>query len=461
MTLASAYTEYRDGFLTLEELKTLHKSGDIDTVIVAVVDMQGRLQGKRLTSEFFLDGIYEHGTESCNYLLAVDVEMNTVPGFKISSWENGYGDLEMRPDMRTLRKVAWLERTAMVYCDFFTTSGQPVQESPRQMLITQLERLERLGLKAYVGTELEFIMFDDTYEEAQKAGYSNLTPSNLYNVDYSLLGTTKVEPLLQDIRTKMVSSGMYCEGAKGECNYGQHEITFRYQDALQSCDNHALYKNGAKEIAAQHGKSITFMAKYNQQEGSSCHIHLSFRTLEDEPVLAGDREHGFSTMMEHFIAGQLNCIEDFTYFFAPNINSYKRFVEGSFAPTAIAWGIDNRTCAVRVVGHGPGLRIENRVGGADLNPYLAVAAMIAAGIYGIENKLEMPDKMPGNAYTSDAQRLPTTLAAAREKLISSQLVLDVFGPDVVEHYAHAAQVEIEAYNATVTDWERIRGFERL
>lgn len=461
MSLTSVYTNHRNGFLTLDELNALHSSGEIDTVIVAAVDMQGRLQGKRLTSEFFLDGIYKTGTESCNYLLAVDVEMDTVPGFKISSWENGYGDLEMHPDLRTLRKISWLERTALVFCDFFTTSGEPVQESPRQMLINQLERLEKLGLKAYVGTELEFIMFDDTYEEAQASRYNGLTPSNLYNVDYSLLGTSRVEPLLQDIRNKMVSSGMYCEGAKGECNYGQHEITFRYQDALQSCDNHALYKNGAKEIAAQHGKAITFMAKYNQQEGSSCHIHLSFRTLDDEPVLAGDGDHGFSKMMEHFIAGQLHCIEDFTYFFAPNINSYKRFVEGSFAPTVIAWGIDNRTCALRVVGHGSGLRIENRVGGADLNPYLAVAAMIAAGIYGIENKLEMPEKMPGNAYTSDAQRLPTTLTVARDKFVNSPLVKDIFGTGVVEHYAHAAQVELDAYNATVTDWERVRGFERL
>lgn len=461
MTLSSVYTEDRKGFLTLERLKELHEAGEIDTVIVACVDMQGRMQGKRLTSEFFLDGVYKHGTESCNYVLAVDVEMNTVPGFKISSWETGYGDLEMRPDLRTLRQVTWLERTALVFCDFLTTSGQPVKESPRQMLIAQLERLEQMGLKAYVGTELEFIMFDDTYEEAQRANYRQLNPSNLYNVDYSLLGTTKVEPLLQDIRTKMMSSGMYCEGAKGECNYGQHEITFRYQDALQSCDNHALYKNGAKEIAAQHGKSITFMAKYNQQEGSSCHIHLSFRTLDDEPILAGDKEYGFSEMMEHFIAGQLHCIEDFTYFFAPNINSYKRFVEGSFAPTAIAWGVDNRTCALRVVGNNQGLRVENRVGGADLNPYLAVAAMIAAGIYGIENKLELPERVPGNAYTSNAKRLPTTLTDSREKFMNSELVTEVFGPEVVEHYAQAAQVEIDAYNATVTDWERIRGFERL
>lgn len=461
MTISGNYNSTRAGFLTLERLEEKYRSGEIDTVLVAVVDMQGRLQGKRLTAEFFLDEVVGHGTDSCNYLLAVDVDMNTVPGFKISSWDSGYGDMIMQPDMATLREVPWLNRTALVFADFEWLDHSPVSQSPRQILIKQMQRLEKLGMKAFVGTELEFILFNTNYEKAQKKRYYDLEPANLYNVDYSLLGGSKVEPILQDIRTSMVASGMYCEAAKGECNYGQHEITFKYEDALLSCDNHSLYKTGAKEIAATHDSAITFMAKYDQREGSSCHIHLSFRSLEGDAVMAGDREHGFSELMEHFLAGQLACIEDFTYFFAPNINSYKRFVEGSFAPTAVAWGVDNRTCAFRVVGSGHSLRVECRVGGADLNPYLAVAAMIAAGIYGIENKLALEAPLPGNAYASDAQRLPTTLAGAREKLVSSELAQEIFGQDIIEHYAHAAQVEIDAFNHAVTDWERIRGFERL
>ncbi|MDO4252946.1 MAG: glutamine synthetase family protein [Rothia sp. (in: high G+C Gram-positive bacteria)] len=457
----TAYTAERPGFLSLEELKEKHRNQEIDTVLVAVTDMQGRLQGKRLTTEFFLEQAYQEGSDSCNYLLTVDVEMNTLPGFKLSSWESGYGDMVMKPDLRTLRIIPWLPKTALVFADFLWLDGSPVQESPRQILINQLQRLEELGLKAYAGTELEFIVFDTDYRQAHQQRYHNLTPANHYNVDYSLLGGTQVEPLLHEIRQAMTGSGMYCEGAKGECNLGQHEITFKYAEALLTCDNHSLYKTGAKEIADKHNKAITFMAKYNQREGSSCHIHLSFRSSTDQPVMAGTEEHGFSPLMQHFIAGQLACLEDFTYFYAPNINSYKRYVEGSFAPTAIAWGIDNRTCALRVVGSGPSLRLESRVGGADLNPYLAVAAMIAAGIHGINNKLTLPEPIAGNAYTSDAQHLPLTLAEARQKLADSPLAHQAFGSQVVEHYAQAAAVEIQAFNRAVTDWERIRGFERL
>lgn len=318
-----------------------------------------------------------------------------------------------------------------------------------------------MGLKAYAGTELEFIAFDTTYEHAWNSGFRDLTPSNQYNVDYSLLGTARIEPLLRDIRNSMSGAGMYVEGAKGECNQGQHEITFKYDDVLRTCDNHSLYKTGAKEIAAQHGKAITFMAKYNQAEGSSCHIHLSLRSLDGEPVMAGDREFGFSPLMEHFIAGQLACLEEFTYFFAPNINSYKRFVEGSFAPTALAWGFDNRSCALRVVGSGPSLRVECRVGGADLSPYLATAAMIAAGIHGIENQLPMPAVTEGNAYVSGAKRLPVTLRAARDLLAHSDRAKEAFSAEVVAHYAHAATIEIDQFDSVVTDWERYRGFERL
>ncbi len=447
--------------LSVEELRDLVAAGTIDTVVVAVTDSLGRLQGKRLGAQFFLEESIGHGSECCNYLLAVDVEMNTVAGYEMSSWETGYGDMVMKPDLATLRLIPWQPGTAMVNCDILWTTGAEVSASPRQILKRQLDRLGEHGLSAFAGTELEFITFDTTYEEGFASGYTRMTPSNQYNVDYSLLGTARVEPLLRDIRNSMAGAGLYVEGAKGECNFGQHEITFKYQPALKACDDHAVYKNGAKEIAAQHGKSITFMAKYDQKEGSSCHIHLSFRSADGQMVMAGDGEHGFSRLMEYFIAGQLACIEDFTYFFAPNINSYKRFVEGSFAPTAVAWGFDNRSCAFRVVGSGESLRVECRVGGADLNPYLATAALVAAGLHGIENELEMPEITSGNAYASDAARLPTTLQGARDRLASSQVANSALGEDVVRHHVHAADVELEAYNATVTDWERIRGFERL
>ena len=447
--------------LTLEELRALVDTGEIDTVVVAATDIQGRLQGKRLGARFFLEEALQHGTEGCDYLLAVDVEMTTVSGYEMSSWTTGYGDIVFVPDLGTLRHIPWQPGTALVICDLQWPDGRDVVASPRQILAAQVARLEALGLEAFAGTELEFITFDTGYEEAQLADYRDLRPSNLFNVDYSLLGTARVEPLLREIRNSMAGAGMYVEGSKGECNFGQHEITFRYDDAMTTCDNHSLYKNGAKEIAAQHGKSITFMAKYNQLEGSSCHIHMSLRSAEGDFVLAGEREHGFSTLMEHFIAGQLACLEDFTYFFAPNINSYKRFVEGSFAPTSLTWGTDNRTCALRVVGHGPSLRVEMRVGGADLNPYLATAALIAAGLHGIENKLPMPEITRGNAYDAGARSLPTNLRAARDLLSASQLAKDAFGADVVRHYVNSADVELAAFESAVTDWERRRGFERL
>lgn len=448
-------------FITKDELRVLVDEGEVDTVVMAFTDAQGRLQGKRLSGRFFVDEAMHHGSEGCNYLLAVDVDMNTVDGYEISSWAKGYGDLVMRPDLSTIRRIPWQPGTVLVTCDIELTDGSVAEVSPRQVLARQVRRLEERGIRAFAGTELEFISFDTNYEDAWARGYRNLTPSNQYNVDYSLLGTARVEPLLRDIRNSMAGAGMYVECAKGECNLGQHEITFKYDDVIRTCDNHAVYKNGAKEIAAQHGKAITFMAKYNEAEGSSCHIHLSFRDLDGSPIMAGDREHGFSKLMEHFIAGQVACIEEFTYFFAPNINSYKRYVEGSFAPTAIAWGLDNRSCAFRVVGSGESLRVEGRVGGADLNPYLAVAAMIAAGLYGIENELEMPAVTDGNAYVQGLRHLPTSLRDARDLLANSDKAREAFGNEVVEHYAHAASVEVEQFSAAVTDWERVRGFERL
>ncbi|HEX2130471.1 MAG TPA: glutamine synthetase family protein [Actinophytocola sp.] len=452
---------HRDGMLTLDRLRALVDDGTVDTVLVAITDMQGRLQGKRCAAGYFLDEVVDHATEGCNYLLAVDVDMNTVDGYAMSSWESGYGDFVMRPDLDTLRLVPWHPGTALVLADVEWVEGGPVPASPRQILRRQLDRLAERGLVAHVGTELEFIVFDDTYEQAWSAGYRDLTPANQYNVDYSMLGTGRVEPLLRDIRNGMAGAGMYVESAKGECNPGQHEIAFRYDTALSTCDNHSIYKTGAKEIAARHGKSLTFMAKYNELEGNSCHVHISLRGTDGSTVLAGDGPHGFSPMMEHFLAGQQALLRELTYFFAPNVNSYKRFQPGSFAPTAVAWGVDNRTCALRVVGHGESLRVENRVPGGDMNPYLGVAALVAAGLHGIEHELPLEPELTGNAYVTDKPRVPATLRDAAELFGASEHARAAFGDDVVDHYLNNARVELAAFDAAVTDWERIRGFERL
>jgi glutamine synthetase len=451
----------RSGNLEVEELNAMIDRGEIDTVIVAFTDMQGRLVGKRVAGRFFKEEISHHGAECCNYLLAVDVEMNTVAGYSMSSWERGYGDMAMIPDFDTLRLIPWLPGTALVMADLTWLDEKPVVQSPRDILKTQIARLAQKGLVPYVGTELEFIVFDDSYRDSWAKGYTGLTPASDYNIDYALLASTRMEPLLRDIRLGMEGAGLYCEGVKGECNLGQQEIAFKYDHALATCDNHSIYKNGAKEIADKHGKALTFMAKYNEREGNSCHIHLSFRSTNGDAVLAGEGQYGFSKMMEHFIAGQLATLRELTLFFAPNINSYKRYVDGSFAPTAVAWGLDNRTCALRVVGKGHSLRVENRVPGGDVNQYLAVAALIAGGLYGIENELELEPIFEGNAYGSAAPRVPTTLREAADLFAGSAVARSAFGAEVVEHYLNNAAIELTAFDAAVTDWERVRGFERF
>jgi glutamine synthetase len=444
------------GRLDLDTLRSEVEAGKIDTVLLAMTDMQGRLQGKRLTATHFLDEVVEHDAEGCNYLLAVDVEMNTVEGYAMSSWERGYGDFVFKPDMDTLRYIPWQEGTAFVTCDLVWEDGSPVVASPRQVLKRQLRRLSERGLEAFVGTELEFIVFMDSYEEAWRKGYRDLEPANYYNVDYSLLGTARIEPLLRRIRNSMAGAGLAVEDAKGECNFGQHEINFRFGGALATADGHAIYKNGAKEIAAQEGCSITFMPKFDEREGNSCHIHCSVAHEGGGNVFADDEQ-----TFHRFVAGQLACLRELTLFFAPHVNSYKRYVPGSFAPTAVAWGKDNRTCSMRVVGHGQGLRVENRLPGADVNPYLALAAMIAAGLHGIENELELEPPFEGNAYESDKPRVPHTLYAARDLFADSAVARDAFGQDVIDHYLNRARIELEAYEAAVTDWEKYRGFERL
>ena len=452
----------RRGLLTPGELERLMAAGEIDTVIVAFADMQGRLTGKRVSARLFVEEVAAHGAECCNYLLAVDVDMNTVDGYAMAGWESGYGDMVMRPDLTTLRLIPWLPGTALVIADLYWHDGSMVAAAPRSILRSQLNRLGDRNLVALAATELEFIVFDDGYREAWAAGYRGLHKSSDYNVDYTIHASTRLEPLLRDIRLGMDGAGMYCEGVKGECNLGQQEIAFRYDDALVTCDNHTVYKNGAKEIADQHGKSLTFMAKFDEREGNSCHIHLSLRGRDGAAVFADDADSlGMSALFRSFIAGQLVTMRELTLFFAPNINSYKRFAEGSFAPTAIAWGMDNRTCAVRVVGHGHSMRMECRAPGGDVNQYLAVAALIAGGLHGVDHALELSEPCPGNAYTGDALRLPTTLAEAAQLLEGSAVARSAFGDEVVEHYLNNARVELAAFNSCVTDWERVRGFERF
>jgi glutamine synthetase len=453
--------------LSLADLERLVATGDVDTVILAFADMQGRLVGKRVSGADFVDEFAAQGAECCSYLLAVDVEMNTVAGYAMSSWDTGYGDMVMTPDLGTLRLLPWLPATALVITDLSLSDGSAVAAAPRAILRRQLDRLAAAGLAADVATELEFLVFDETYRQAWAGGYRGLTPASDYNIDYAILASSRMEPLLRDIRRGMAGAGLHCEAIKGECNRGQQEIGFRYDDALVTCDNHTIYKNGAKEIADQHGKSLTFMAKYDEREGNSCHIHLSLRVQDgagdgSAAFADGSRPHGMSSLFGSFLAGALATMADFTLFYAPNVNSYKRFADGSFAPTALAWGLDNRTCAVRVVGHDHNIRMECRVPGADVNPYLAVAALVAGGLYGMEHELQPPEPCQGNAYhTAGVARLPATLAEAAELFAKSSVAADAFGADVVAHYLNNARVELAAFNAAVTDWERIRGFERL
>jgi glutamine synthetase len=407
-------------------------------------------------ARFFVDEVLSHGAEACNYLLAVDVEMNTVAGYAMSSWDRGYGDFVLRPDLDTLAEVPWQEGTAMCLADIVWQDGSDVVASPRQILRRQLARLAERGWTANAGSELEFIVFEDSYEQAWDNRYMNLTPANRYNIDYSMLGTARVEPLIRRIRNAMAAAGMQVEDSKGECNFGQHEINFHYADALKTADRHVIYKNGAKEIAAEMGRSITYMAKFDEREGNSCHLHLSLVDAGGENVFTAQPE-----VFEQFLAGLLDSLRELTLFLAPNVNSYKRFAAGSFAPTTVAWGNDNRTCAFRVVGHGPSRRIECRVGGGDLNPYLALSALIAGGLHGVERGLELEPPLDGNAYVSDRPHVPSTLREARDLFAASDVARDGFGQEVVDHYLNMADVELAAFDAAVTDWERVRGFERL
>jgi glutamine synthetase len=442
--------------LTLSELEKAVGDGSIDTVVVAFTDMQGRLMGKRLHSEFFLEGdVAEHGVEGCNYLLALDMEMDPTPGYGIASWERGYGDFGLQPDMATLRRIPWLEATALVLCDVVWHDGSPVNPSPRQVLKRQVERAAELGYTAKFGSELEFYLLKDSYEEAHAKHYRDLTPSVPYILDYHILATTYDEPLIRQIRNGMQGAGIRVETSKGEAWPGQQEINFRFDDAITMADNHTIYKNGAKEIAHLNGQSITFMAKPDHTWiGNSCHIHSSL-WRDGESAFAGE-----SNVFKQYLAGQIASLKELAIFLAPTINSYKRFAAGSWAPTTLAWGHDNRTCGFRIVGHGAGLRAETRIPGGDANPYLAFAALLAAGLNGVEQGLELPPALEGNAYESDAERFPHSLREAIAALESGTMARAALGDDVVDHYLNYARTEQRLFDEAVTCYERERMFER-
>ena len=441
--------------LTLDELRSEVEAGTIDTVVAAFTDMQGRLMGKREQAEYFLDETAEHGLEGCNYLLALDMEMDPQPGYAMASWEQGYGDFVMTPDLATLRRVPWLEGTALVLCDVGWADGKPVVASPRQVLKTQVERAEAAGFEPKFGSELEFYLFGESYAEAHAKHYRDLTPSVPYILDYHVLATTYDEPLIRQIRNGMQAAGVPVESSKGEAWPGQQEINFRYADAVTMADNHVIYKNGAKEIAHLNGRSITFMAKPDHGWiGNSCHIHSSL-WRDGENAFAGE-----SDVFKRYVAGQIAGARELALFLAPTINSYKRYAAGSWAPTTLAWGHDNRTCGFRIVGHGKSLRAETRIPGGDVNAYLAFAALLAAGLDGIERELELPPPLEGNAYESDAERFPGSLREAIEALEQGSLARATLGDEVVEHYLNYARTEQRLFDQAVTCYEREQLFER-
>jgi glutamine synthetase len=442
--------------LSAKELEQEIREGSIDTIIVAFTDMQGRLMGKRVQGSFFLDGgVTEHGVEGCNYLLALEMEMDPVPGYGIASWERGYGDFTVRPDLATLRRIPWLEGTALVLADVEWADGSPVNPSPRQVLKRQAERAAEAGFTAMFGSELEFFLLKETYHEARAKHYRELTPSVPYILDYHILASTYDEPLLRQIRNAMEGAGIPVETSKGEAGPGQHEINFRYADALTMADNHVVYKNGAKEIAHLNGCAITFMAKpYHEWVGSSCHLHSSL-WRDGESAFAGETD-----VFKQYLAGQIACLKELAIFVAPTVNSFKRYAAASWAPTTLAWGHDNRTCGFRIVGHGQALRAETRIPGADVNPYLAFAALIAAGLYGIDNQLELPPPLEGNAYESDAEQFPHSLREAIAALEEGTMARQALGDDVVDHYLNYARTEQSLFDSVVTCYERERMFER-
>jgi glutamine synthetase len=442
--------------LTPDQLRADVETGAIDTVIAAFTDMQGRLMGKRLDAEFFLEELDAgHEVEGCNYLLALEMEMDPVPGYAMASWERGYGDFGLQPDLGSLRRIPWHEATALVLCDVQWHDGSPVAASPRQVLKAQLEKAAALGYDAMFGSELEFFLFRESYEEAHAKHFRDLTPSVPYILDYHILASGYDEPFMRAVRTAMKAAGLKVESSKGEAWPGQHEINFRFADALKAADDHVIYKTGAKELAHQCGMSVTFMAKPDHRGvGSSCHIHSSL-WRDGSAAFAGESE-----VFKQYLAGQIACAAELAIFFAPAINSYKRYAAASWAPTTLAWAYDNRTCGYRVVGHGSSLRPETRIPGADANPYLAFAALLASGLHGIEQKLELGPAFEGNAYESDVERFPNTLREAIERLEGGTVARSLLGDEVIDHYLNYAHTEQRLFDSVVTDYERERMYER-
>jgi glutamine synthetase len=465
---AAAREPSSSGRLTLAALTHLVDDGIVDTVLTAIPDMYGRLMGKRFTAHFFLNEIAAHGMEACDYLLGCDVEMEPQPGYKLTSWEAGYGDFVARPDLSTLRPIPWLEKTVLLLCDLKTQHGEPVEEAPRRILQRQVERARALGFEPYMGSELELYLFKESYSSARGKHHHDLALDGAFSQDYHILQTTKDEWLIRQIRLGMDAAGISVECSKGEWSAGQHEINLRFASAVEMADRHVVYKNGAKEIAALNDVSVTFMAKWQPESaGSSCHVHSSLRSADgrDRPVFweQGGQPFNTSPVMRQYVAGQLALARDFSYFFAPTINSYKRYQSATFAPTVVAWGRDNRTLGFRLVGSSPSsLRLENRIPGADVNPYLTFAATIAAGLHGIEQKLEPPEPFVGDAYQShDLPRIPGSLREATACLEQSEAARAAFGDVVVEHYLNAARREQAIYDRAITCWELDRYFERI
>jgi glutamine synthetase len=459
------------GKIDLPTLRQLVDADEIDTVVVAFTDLLGRLMGKRVTGRFFVDHIVDEdgtggeGIEACNYLLTVDVDMNVVEGYEYATWDGGYGDFRGRPDLSTLRVTPWLPKTAMVLCDVVEHDGSPVPVSPRQILKHQLERAAERGLQVMFGSELEFFAYHETYDELAAQGYRNLEAqtSSWYNLDYHVFQTTKDEPLLRELRNQMLAAGLPVEFSKGEAAPGQHELNLRYSDALTMADNHTIYKNGAKEIAHLQGKSITFMAKPKIDEpGSSCHIHSSIWSTDGTPLCPGDGPHDMSPIFRSWMGGLLAHSRELSICFAPFVNSYKRYQPGSWAPTAVVWSPDNRTCGLRLVGHGAGMRVESRIPGADCNPYIAFAAIIAAGLDGIDKGLDCGDAYLGNGYTADdVERVPWNIVEAFELFRDSEFAKATLGETVHFHLLHQVRDEWKSFNNTVTEWELRRNFERI
>ena len=458
----------RQGMLTIEELQELSRNNRIDTVLCMFTDLQGRYMGKRVLPDFFIEEILgAEGLHACLYLLARDMEMEPLPGYRYASWETGYGDFRMIPDLTTLRWCPWIDKTAMVLCDIADEeTSEPVAVAPRQILKDQIARAAAQGYQVKTGSELEFYLFRDSYEQAAAKDYRGLEPYGRYIEDYHILQGTKAEWFNRLIRNGMEGAGVPVENSKGEWGFGQQEINLRFTESLEMADRHVVYKNGVKEIAALNQVAVTFMAKWSMaQADSSFHLHSSLWDVKSDKALfhsANGGPHGMSPLFQHYLAGLIALARDFSLFYAPFVNSYKRYQATSFAPTSIVWSWDNRTCGFRIIGHGPSLRVECRIPGADANPYLAFAATIAAGLHGIENKLALPPEFRGDAYTAkDLPRVPGNLTEAIDALDKSQVAREAFGNDVIEHYLHSARLERQSFDSAVTDWELRRNFERI